>query len=98
MHKHKCSRQQASTSLKKAQTHINKILKMIDEDEYCIDVIQQLLAVNGLIKSASNNILKDHLDQCFSEGMRSDDPKRREELIAEVLNILDLEKRNKWEK
>lgn len=95
MHQHKSSRQQASISLKKAQTHINKILKMIDEDEYCIDILQQMLAVNGLIKSASNKVLKDHLDHCFSEGMRSEDPKRREDLITEVLNILDLEKRTK---
>lgn len=68
---------------------------MIDEDEYCIDILQQMLAVNGLIKSASNKVLKDHLDHCFSEGMRSEDPKRREDLITEVLNILDLEKRTK---
>lgn len=89
------NKKQASISLKKAQTHLSKILKMIENDEYCIDILQQMLAVNGLIKSASNKVLKDHLDHCFSEGMRSEDPKRREELITEVLNILDLEKRTK---
>jgi DNA-binding FrmR family transcriptional regulator len=95
MHERKTTRKQATTSLKKAQTHINKILKMIEDDEYCIDILQQMLAVNGLIKSASNKILKDHLDHCFSEGMKSNDPRKKDELITEVLNILDLEKRNK---
>lgn len=95
MHHHKSSKKEAVTSLKKAQTHINKVLKMIEDDEYCIDVLQQMLAVNGLVKSASNKILKDHLDHCFSEGMKSDDPKKRDELIAEVLSVVDLEKRNK---
>lgn len=83
----------ASTSLKKAQTHINKVLKMIEEDQYCIDVLQQILAVNGLIKSASEKILNDHLNHCFAEGMTTKDEKRREELVREVLSVVDLGRR-----
>lgn len=83
----------ASTSLKKAQTHINKVLKMIEEDQYCIDVLQQILAVNGLIKSASKKILNDHLNHCFAEGMTTKDEKRREELVREVLSVVDLGRR-----
>lgn len=90
-HNHK----DAGISLKKAQTHISKVLKMIEDDEYCIDILQQVLAVNGLIKSASEKILKNHLDHCFSEGMKTDNKERRAELINEVLSVVDLGKRNK---
>lgn len=92
---HNNSHHQSKVSLKKAQTHIAKVLKMIDEDEYCIDILQQLLAVNGLVKSASEKILKNHLEHCFSEGLKTNDEKRKAELIAEVLSVVDLGKRNK---
>lgn len=83
----------ATISLKKAQTHINKVVKMIENDEYCIDVLQQILAINGLIKSASEKILNDHLNHCFTEGMNTNDEKRRAELVKEVLSVVDLSKR-----
>lgn len=92
-YKHTNNRREASISLKKAQTHINKVLKMIEDEEYCIDILQQILAVNGLIKSASEKILKNHLDHCFSEGMKTDNQERKAELINEVLSVVDLGKR-----
>jgi len=94
-YKHTNNRREASISLKKAQTHINKVLKMIEDEEYCIDILQQILAVNGLIKSASEKILKNHLDHCFSEGMKTDNQERKAELINEVLSVVDLGKRSK---
>ena len=63
------SKKDSVIALKKAQTSINGILKMIEEDKYCIDILQQILAVSGLLKSASNKILKNHLNTCFSEGI-----------------------------
>lgn len=86
---------QATISLKKANTHISKVLKMIEDEEYCMDILQQLLAVNGLLKSASEKILKDHLEHCFSEGMKTEDEVHKQKLINEVLSVVDLGKRNK---
>ena len=88
------NKKKALISLKKAQSHINKVIKMIEKDAYCIDVLQQILAVNGLVKSASDKILNDHLNHCFKEGMESRDEKRKEKLIREVIGVIDLGKRN----
>lgn len=89
------SKKEASIALKKAQTSIKNILQMIDEDKYCIDVLQQILAVNGLIKSASDKILQDHLHTCFSEGMTVNDKEHREKLIEEVASVINLKNRTK---
>jgi CsoR family transcriptional regulator, copper-sensing transcriptional repressor len=89
------SKKDTATALKKAQTSIQNILQMIDEDKYCIDILQQILAVNGLLKSASDKILQDHLHTCFSEGMKINNKKHREKLIEEVVSIIDLKSRTK---
>lgn len=80
---------QASIALKKAQTHIGKILTMIEQDEYCIDVVEQILAVNGLLRSASEKVLKNHMRTCFTEGMNAKNPEYKEKLIQEVLNVVN---------
>lgn len=83
-------KKQASIALKKAQTHIKNILEMIDNDEYCIDILTQILAVNGLVKSASDSILKNHMRTCFINGMAAKDAQFKENLITEVLDVVNL--------
>ena len=89
------SKKDSTIALKKAQTSINNILKMIDEDKYCIDILQQILAVNGLLKSAADKILQDHLHTCFSEGMTRNDQEYKDKLIDEVINVINLKDRTK---
>ncbi|OGC45530.1 hypothetical protein A2V49_01865 [candidate division WWE3 bacterium RBG_19FT_COMBO_34_6] len=83
-------KKQASIALKKAQTHINKILKMVDNDDYCIDVMTQISAANGLLRSASEKILKNHMRTCFKTGMEKQSEQKKEKLIKEVLDVLSL--------
>jgi CsoR family transcriptional regulator, copper-sensing transcriptional repressor len=83
-------KKQASIALKKAQSHIKNIIKMIDNDEYCIDVMTQIAAASGLLKSASEKILKNHMRTCFSHGMGSHDDTTKEKLIQEVLDVVEL--------
>lgn len=83
-------KKQAAIALKKAQTQIKNILAMIEDDEYCIDILTQILAVNGLVKSASESILKNHMRTCFSHGMSTNNENHKEELIKEVLDVINL--------
>jgi len=84
------SKTNSKIALKKAQTSINNILKMIEDDRYCIDILQQILSVNGLLKSASSKILENHLNTCFIEGMCSADTKTKKDLVKEVLDVIKL--------
>lgn len=86
-------KKQAVIALKKAQTHINNIIKMVEDDEYCIDVMTQIAAADGLLKSASEKILKNHMRTCFAEGMQNKDLGIKEKMIKEVLDVVNLNKR-----
>jgi CsoR family transcriptional regulator, copper-sensing transcriptional repressor len=84
------TKKQTLIALKKAQTNINTIHRMIEEDKYCIDILQQILAVNGLLKSASNKILEEHLNTCFTDGMLTKDETTKKRLIKEVMDVIVL--------
>lgn len=81
-------------ALKKAQSSISKIIKMLDEDKYCIDVLQQINAVSGLLKSASNKILENHLNTCFTEGLNHKDENEKNKLVKEVLEVISRGNKN----
>ncbi len=79
---------QALIWLKKAKTSIENIIDMIENDKYCIDIIQQNLAVIWLIKSVNIKLLEWHLSCCFVNAAKNNDEKRLEEMIGEVLTIV----------
>ncbi len=77
-------------NLKKAKSHIEKIISMVEEDRYCIDIMQQNLAVIGLLKSAHLILLDNHLRHCFSNAIKSDNLLKKEEMIDEILKVTKL--------
>ncbi|MDO9231171.1 MAG: metal-sensing transcriptional repressor [bacterium] len=80
------------TALKKAHSHLGRVIKMAEEKEYCINILQQNLAVIGLLKSANSKILEGHLNSCFQNAMRGTNEKRKKEMIEEILVINKLSK------
>ncbi|KKQ53459.1 MAG: Copper-sensing transcriptional repressor CsoR [Parcubacteria group bacterium GW2011_GWD2_38_11] len=81
------SREKAKINFKKARTHIDKIISMIEDDKYCIDIMQQNLAVIGLLRSAHSMIMEGHLKGCFSDAFNSKSIKKHDEMIDEILKV-----------
>jgi DNA-binding FrmR family transcriptional regulator len=79
-------------ALRKAHSHLGRVIKMAEEKEYCIDILQQNLAVIGLLRSASGRVLESHLNSCFANAMRGTNEKRKKEMINEILQINKLSK------
>jgi CsoR family transcriptional regulator, copper-sensing transcriptional repressor len=75
------------TALKKARSHLEKVFKMLEEKKYCIDILQQNLAVIGLLKSANQKLLERHLNSCFVRAMRGTNEARKKAMINEILKI-----------
>jgi len=84
------NRDKAVINFKKAQTHLARIQKMLSEDAYCVDIMQQNLAVIGLLKSAHKMLMEDHLHSCFQSAMQSDDNKVKSKMTDEILTVMKL--------
>jgi DNA-binding FrmR family transcriptional regulator len=83
-----CSKEsaQAIGLIKNARGQIDAILRMIDEDRYCVDVSKQLLAAMALLRKANVIILRQHIDTCVKEAMGTD---KAEEKLEEIALILE---------
>lgn len=56
--------------LKRAEGHLKRILSMLDEDRACVDIAQQLQAVESAIASAKKTLVHDHIDHCLEHAIR----------------------------
>ena len=67
----KADHTQVTRLLKTARGQIDGILKMIEEDRYCLDVSHQLMATQSILKKANRMVLKAHMDCCVREAVES---------------------------
>lgn len=77
-------------NLKKSQTLLDRIRKMVESDQYCVDIMQQNLAVIGLLKSAHRDLMKRHLNSCFRKAMGAKNEKKKQAMIEEILTVTKL--------
>ncbi|MEI6627705.1 MAG: metal-sensing transcriptional repressor [bacterium] len=80
-------RVKALIGFKKAHSHLAKVIKMVEDGTYCIDVMQQNLAVIGLLKSAHQLLMENHLSSCFIGAMSSGNTKKKQAMVEEILKV-----------
>lgn len=71
--------------MKIARGHLEKVISMIEKNEYCLDVIQQTQAVTSSLEKVSEVILENHLKTCVRESMESG--KDIDEKVKEVMEV-----------
>ena len=64
--------------------HLRKIVDMVEDDRYCIDVLQQTEAIKGSLKKIEEMILDSHLHTCVVPSFKSD---KSEKPIMELLEV-----------
>lgn len=71
--------------LKTARGQMDGILKMVEEDRYCIDISQQLMATEAILNKVNKEILTAHLKNCVSHAESQEE---KEERIDELVSML----------
>jgi DNA-binding FrmR family transcriptional regulator len=82
-----------ATTLKRLKTiegHLKGVVRMVEEDAYCIDVIRQIQAVEAALNKVSAQILEDHLNSCVITAIRGDDPQDRERVLKEISEVFEM--------
>ena len=70
--------------LKTARGHLKRVVKMVEEDIYCIDILQQSMAVQAALKRADEAILARHLSHCVKGALSGKDKDKQLDEILEV--------------
>ena len=72
--------------LKTAAGQIEGISKMVEDDRYCMDISNQILAVQSILRKASNEILKAHMHICVKEAFEEGN---EDEKIDEIISLIN---------
>ena len=82
----KADKERIQRKLKIARGQLDGIMKMIDEDRYCIDISTQLMSTLSLLKNVNKEILQAHIRSCVKEALETD---RENPKIEEELEVLE---------
>ena len=82
-------RKKVEPLLKTARGQIDGVLKMIEDNRYCMDIMMQLQAVESLVHKAQREVLRGHLSGWGQDAFETGDQNEREQKIAEIIKLLD---------
>ena len=82
----KADKAHITRSIKIASGQLDGILRMIEEDRNCVDISNQLLATQALLKRVNQEILRAHIRSCVREGLHTDEPNPK---LEEALQLLE---------
>lgn len=82
----KADRAKVEKLLKTAKGQLDGILRMVEEDRYCIDISNQILAAQAVLNRANKEILKAHMEMCVNHAVETGDSQQK---MAELYSLLD---------
>jgi DNA-binding FrmR family transcriptional regulator len=78
--------------LKSVLGHVDGVIRMLEREEYCIDIIKQVAAIEVALKKVSAVLLENHLDTCVTVAVNEKSPQVRSRVVRELLEIFQAER------
>ena len=74
------------SSIKRIEGQIRGIAKMIEDEKYCVDILNQIKAVRNSLTTVEGKIVKTHLKECVKDALK--DKKNFDDKVEEVLKVI----------
>ena len=69
--------------------HLKGVEKMIEQDAYCVKIIEQVQAIQAALNKINSLVLDDHLRHCVTTAVRGEDPTERERVLSEIATMFE---------
>jgi len=73
--------------LSRISGQVAAVQRMIDEDEYCVDILMQIAAANGALGKVGQIILESHINSCVKNAMSDSNSKERDVKLEELIDL-----------
>jgi DNA-binding FrmR family transcriptional regulator len=74
--------------LKRIEGQVSGVRKMVENDRYCIDILNQTAAVASALRNVENIVMENHLNTCVADAMKSEDEEVKREKTEEVMDVI----------
>lgn len=75
--------------LKSIEGHVRGVEKMVEGGAYCIDIVNQITAIQSALHKVNGLVLDRHLHTCVTTAIQGDDPAERERVITEIMQVFN---------
>ena len=82
----KADKKKAARLLKTARGQLDGLLRMVEDDRYCVDISNQLLATIAILNKVNRDVIEAHLQSCVVEAIREGQEKEK---ISEIMDIVE---------
>ncbi len=84
----KADKEKVSRLLKTARGQLDGILKMVEEDRYCMDISNQVMATEAILRRVNKEILKAHMKGCVQAALNNEDGEAKIDELVELIDKL----------
>ncbi len=81
-------RASALQRLKRIEGQVRGLQRMVEEERYCADVLMQIASAHEALRGVGKLLMRNHLEHCVTEALRSGDERAAERAYAEVLDLM----------
>ena len=74
--------------MRRIEGQVRGVLKMVEEERYCADVLMQLSSVQEALRGVGRAMLYNHLKHCATEAIRSGDPQQADAMYDELMELI----------
>jgi DNA-binding FrmR family transcriptional regulator len=83
------TKRQVRARLRRVAGQVAAIERMVEDDRYCVDVLNQVAAVQAALGKVGSTVLKQHVETCVSEAIRSGDARAKRQKVEELVGLFD---------
>ena len=76
--------QKQAPALRRIEGQVRGVLRMVEEDRYCVDILTQLRAARAALKRVEEHILRSHVEHCVADALRSGDERQQRQKLEEL--------------
>ncbi len=85
---HKAAKQVVLTWLKRIEGQVSGLIRMIEEDRYCVDILTQIHAARAALHKVEEQVLRDHVAHCVADAFASGDVVDHQQKVEELIGAI----------
>ena len=74
--------------LRRIGGQVGGLVRMVEEQRYCVDILTQIRAARAALRRVEEAVLRDHVEHCVAQAIRSGDPAEQKKKVDELLDVL----------
>jgi CsoR family transcriptional regulator, copper-sensing transcriptional repressor len=85
---HQVTKTSVSVRLRRIEGQVGGLLRMVEDDRYCVDVLTQISAIRAALHKVEAEILRDHVSHCVADAFTSGDPTDQKQKVEELIDTI----------